>query len=297
MFRSSAASGGPEATPTPAEPTAIPIPEDREGVIAAFVDAWNAQDWDRVDQLVFDATAAPGAQHRRTWEDLAVISARITAGAVELDGVRARVPLGVSVELDRLGVWEYETILGVVEVGRRWFVEWEPKIIHPGLVDGRRLEQRRVWPERGTIRAWDGAPLRTDRPVVNVGIEPRAIRDRAMLVTELAETLDIDPLGIDQALDAPGVQPDWFVPVAIVRAEDYPQVEPFLDGLDGVVTRREFDRRAPTDAYALQVLGTVGPITVEQLDAWGRALRCVAHRGAVGPRTGLRGRAGGYARR
>ncbi len=258
-----------DPTPTVTEPNVEPIPEDREGVAIAFVEAWNEADWTRMDQLAFDPAAGPGQRHREVWERLDVTSAQVVAGATEVDGLRARVALTVSLELNQLGPWQYETILGVVQVGERWFVEWEPKIIHPGLVDGRQLERRRVWPERGTIRAWDGAPLRTDRPVVRIGIEPRSITDRGTLVATLEETLDIEPGAIDLALDAPGVQPDWFVDVAIVRAEDYPDVALFIEGIDGVLTRREFDRRAPTDDYAVQVLGTVGAITTEQLDAWG----------------------------
>jgi cell division protein FtsI/penicillin-binding protein 2 len=257
------------ATASVPEPTSIPVPVDRDEVVAAFVDAWNASDWDHIDRLVFDPEVGPGARHREAWAELGVVAAQIETGTLEEDGLRARMPLEVSLELDRLGTWEYETVLGVVEVGDRWFVEWSPQVIHPGLVDGRRLERRRVWPERGTIRAWDGAPLRTDRPIVRVGIEPRSITDRPALVAELEDLLEIPAGVIDEALDAPGVQPDWFVAVAAVRAEDYPDVGPFVEALDGVLVRREFDRRAPTDDYAVQVLGTVGDITVEQLDAWG----------------------------
>lgn len=253
-------------TPTPMSGAVDDVPTERDAVAEAFVAAWNAGDWDRVDALVFDATLEPGRQHAATLEGLDTLAYTVAAsGPIEPDGLRARLPVTVTTELDELGTWAYDTEVGVVQVGERWVVEWSSTTIHPGLIEGRELVRRRVWPERGTIRAWDGAPLRTQRPVVEVGVEPQAIGDREVLLDRLESLLDIDPTAVEAALDAPDVQPDWFVPVATVRAEDYPAVADAVEALDGVVVRRDLARLAPADGYAEQVLGTVGPITAEQL--------------------------------
>lgn len=261
---------GTDATPGPTSaPTVTPQPTELVDVAAAFIDAWRAGEWAAIDGLVFDASVAAGNQHRDAWADLEVTGFIIEAEAIVEDGPRASQDLVVRLDLDRLGSWEYPTTLGLVTVGGRWWVEWSPAVIHPGLVDGRRLERRRVWPQRGTIRSWDGDPLRTDRPVSHVGIEPRQIVDRDALLTELEALLDIDPTEVGDALEAPGVQPDWFIPVATLRADEVPAVSLQLGDLEGVIVRNGFDRLAPTDDYALQVLGTVGAITSEQLADWG----------------------------
>ena len=232
---------------------------------AEFVAAWDTNEWDDMAALVFDPTAGPGAAHAQVWADLEVVTTSVVAGEIEPDPPRARLPVTVTVELEELGEWQYESIVGLVEVGRQWFVEWAPATIHPGLVDERRLERRRVWPQRGRIRAWDGTALRVERPVVRVGIEPRRIEDRSTLLDALESVLGLDPDEVAEALDADGVQPDWFLPVATLRAEAFPEVADALEALPGVVIRNELDRLAPTDDYAVHTLGTVGPITAELL--------------------------------
>ena len=255
-----------EAGPTP-EPTAAFRTMDETG--AAFVAAWEANAWDDMAALVFDPDAGPGTQHEAVWRDLEVVATTLTPAPVEEDLPRARLPVTVRIELAELGEWEYETVVGLVEVGPQWYVEWAPSTIHPGLVENRRLERRRVWPQRATIQAWDGAPLRAERPVVRIGLEPRRIEDRSALLDGLAALLDIDPVEVEAALDAEGVQPDWFIPVTTLRAEEFPDVADALDVLPGVVVRRELDRLAPTDDYAVHTLGTVGAITAELLDELG----------------------------
>lgn len=258
--------GADEAGPTP-EPT----PEFRTMAEtgAAFVAAWESNAWQDMAGLVFDPDAAPGAQHAGVWGELQVVSTTLTVAAIEEDLPRARLPVTVRVELAELGEWQYDTTIGLVEVGPQWYVEWAPSTIHPGLVDSRRLERRRVWPQRATIQAWDGAPLRAERPVVRIGLEPRRIEDRSSLLDGLEALLDVDAADIEAALDADGVQPDWFIPVVTLRAEEFPDVADALEILPGVVVRSELDRLAPTDDYAVHTLGTVGAITAELLDELG----------------------------
>lgn len=240
-----------------------------EEVGAAFVVAWESGDWDAIDGLVFDPAVGPGAQHAAVWSELQVAATTITPEAIEPDLPRARLPVTVTLDLVDLGVWEYDTTIGLVEVGPDWFVEWSPATIHPGLVDGRTLERRRVWPQRGRIRGHDDTALRVERSVVQVGVEPRRIEDRASLLDGLATLLDVDADEIGQALDAPGVQPDWFIPVATLRSEEFPDVAEAVESLAGVVVRTDVARLAPSDDYAVHVLGTVGPITAEQLAEYG----------------------------
>lgn len=250
-------------------PTVEPQPVKLADVAAAFVGAWTVGEWDVVDKLVFDPSVEAGKRHRDTWNDLEVSDFTIESGAIVEDGPRASQDLAVQLQLEGLGTWEYTTVLGLVMVGDRWWVEWSPAVIHPGLVDGRNIERRRVWPQRGIIRGWDGAPLRTERPVTQVGVEPRRIVDRDGLLSELEVLLDVDAAELGEALDAPGVQPDWFIPVATLRADEFPAVSLQLSDMAGVILRNDFDRLAPTDDFARQVLGTVGAITAEQLADWG----------------------------
>ncbi len=262
-------SGGQEQPAAAPSATATPAPPTVEEVAAEFVAAWQAQDWAALDGLTFDSASGAGAEHAEVWEELGVDTTSLTPGPLLVDGPRATQEIAVDLELDGLGPWSYRTDLGLVRVGGRWSVDWGPAVIHPQLVDGRRLDRRLVWPARAEILDDSGDPLRSDRPVVRIGVEPRRIEDRAALLTSLTEILDADPFAVSAALDDPAVQPDWFVPVAVVRADEYPELAPRLEGLAGVVVRDGFERLAPDDLYARHVLGTVGPITAEQLADWG----------------------------
>ncbi|MEM7287979.1 MAG: penicillin-binding transpeptidase domain-containing protein [Actinomycetota bacterium] len=265
-----ACTGG-STEPDEAVPTPEPTPEFRSmrATGDAFVAAWEANAWEDMAGLVFDPEAEPGVRHADVWRELGVTATALSAAPIEEDLPRARMPITVRVQLEELGEWEYETTIGLVEVGPQWYVEWAPSTIHPGLVDNRRLERRRIWPQRGRIRGWDGEALRVERPVVRVGVEPRRIEDRDELLGALETLLDLDPEEVAAALDADGVQPDWFVPVATLRTETFPEVAETLEVLPGVVVRNELDRLAPTDDFAVHTLGTVGPVTAELLDELG----------------------------
>lgn len=135
--------------------------------------------------------------------------------------------------------------------------------------EGQRLSRRLVWPQRGRLLGVDGVPLRTDVDIVEIGVEPRRIDDRQVLLAGLEATLGVDPQVVAEALGAPGVQPDWFVPVTTMREADYDDVRADIEALEGVVVRPRPDRRGPVDGFAAQVLGATGPITAEQLANWG----------------------------
>ncbi|MGI9623174.1 MAG: penicillin-binding transpeptidase domain-containing protein [Acidimicrobiales bacterium] len=263
---SSSSTSPPEALPTP---TPTPVPLTAPEVASAYVEAWEMNDWSALDTLVFDAAAGAGQTHRLAWEDIDATATRITAEPLVEDGPRASQDLEVKVEIEDLGSWTYTTTLPLVQVAGEWSVEWTSSVIHPGIVDGRELQKTWVWPQRGWIRAWDDTPLRVERPVVVVGVEPQRIVEQEALLVQLEEVVGVDVERAIESLEAPGVQPDWFIPLVTVRAEEYAEISAEVETLEGVVVRSEAARLAPTDEFARQVLGTVGPITSEQLSTWG----------------------------
>ncbi|MFN3219029.1 MAG: penicillin-binding transpeptidase domain-containing protein [Acidimicrobiales bacterium] len=249
-------------------------PRDAPAALEAYVAAWETGDWSTIQTLVNDPALGADAIHRNVWETLGVRSTSIEivgdvdAGAAEETGTVA-VRLEVNVELDQIGPWTYPTEVTVVRSGDQWVVAWAPATVHPALVDGRRLVAQRQWPPRGALLGADGTALRVERPVVSVGIEPQRITDRDRLLTRLETILDVPADEVATSLDAPGVQPDWFVPVTVLDDDVAPLTRAALEGLDGVVLRETSQRLAPTRRYARQVLGETGPITAELLADWG----------------------------
>ncbi|MFV2038631.1 MAG: NTF2-like N-terminal transpeptidase domain-containing protein, partial [Acidimicrobiales bacterium] len=235
----SACSGG--GAPSAEEPSAAavstPTPATPEDVLEEFLALWRETDWPGMNSVVLDATTQPGAAYGEVYDELQVTSTSIAVQTLRVDGRRATAEIAVTLGLDRLGEWTYPSTVELVEVGSRWSVEWSPSTVHPALRDGRTFQRLRVWPQRGRLLAWDGVPLRTDLPVVDIGLEPQRIEDREALLPALAGILGLEAETIAAALDAPGVQPDWFVVVTTLRVEEYELVAAADSALSGVVIR------------------------------------------------------------
>ncbi len=270
----SSSSGQPQSGTTPLVVSSTPAVAESEGsspevVLESYLQAWREHDWTALAGLVFDTGEDPAAAHLQMYDSLRVTATSTKVDELKIDGRRATATVSVTLSLDRTGDWTYPTTVELIEVDSQWAVEWLPATLYPGLREGRRLVRLRVWPERAALLARDGEPLRVDLPVTAIGLEPGRIEDRDSLLVQLEDLLGVDPQQVADDLDAPGVQADWFVPVATLRTEDYQQLDGNVSALAGVVVREGTDRLGPTDGYAQQVLGATGPITAEQLAQWG----------------------------
>lgn len=236
---------------------------------AAYLAAWEGEEWGRMRTLVTAPPQGFERVHAETWERLSVERAELVLTGLEVEGDSARARVGVALRLAGLGEWRYRTTLLLVREGEGWLVDWRPAAIHPRLAAGLRLVLRVSWPERAPILAHDGTPLVTERPVIAVGVEPRRIENRRRMLRALERLVGADPERVAADLDAPGVQPDWFVPVTELRPARYRAVRPELYPVPGVVFREATARLAPSDGFADHVLGQTGEATAELLDELG----------------------------
>ena len=102
---------------------------------------------------------------------------------------------------------------------------------------------------------------------------PNRVQSRAEVRKAFETYTDASAARVDEVMDAPNVQPDWFLPIADIPREDYPVVRPFLYPVPGIAFRVT-EGRAPVDpGLALHVLGTTGEITAELLDEFGEPYR------------------------
>lgn len=139
--------------------------EAATGVATAFLQAWEAGDRERMSAL---ATADAGARIGGAMDRLRVTDRTLEPGPVSLrDRERpqqgATVPFEATFRLRGLGTWSYEGRIPTVPPGQggreRWRVDFSPRVLHPALADGGRLERTRDWPERAPILAADGEPI------------------------------------------------------------------------------------------------------------------------------------------
>lgn len=189
----------------------------------------------------------------------------VHATGSRVDGARLVATYAVSWSLTKTQHWDYTTTATFDRAGERWAPRWSPALVHPKLTAGDALAVRRTTPTRGEILGRDGTPIVTDRPVVDIGVEPGRAKDLHALAGTLGQLLDVDAAALEQRARA--AKPDAFVPVITLRREDYLPLRDRLRALDGIALRDDTQALAPSREFARALLGTVGPVTAEIVKA------------------------------
>ncbi len=170
------------------------------------------------------------------------------------------------------GKWDYATAITSHKREDAWQLVWEPKVVHPQLSEGQRLETRRLAQTRAGVLGAGGEELVKLRPVVVVGVWPsKIIGAKDKLVTDLANALKpvatIDnPADLLARVNNPA-NAEQFIEVITLRREVYDTVRPQLQALSGMRFNEEQRMLAESRTFASGVLGTVGAVTKEIMDA------------------------------
>lgn len=243
---------------------------EREARQAAsrFAAAWSAGSPDRA-RYGGTKPRRVAAEYERITKDLHAESVRAAVVGVSVEGDTARARLRVGWRLDPQTTWRYRTDLTLVRRSEGWLVRWAPSVVHPELEPGQRLVGERKQPRRASILDRSGAPLVTERKVVDIGAVPGKVPDPARLADSLRDILDIEAQGLEAQIRAAG--PDIFVPVITLREGDFRPLENELRALPGVGWQESRLPLAPTRDFASALLGRVGPVTADIVkDSGGR---------------------------
>jgi cell division protein FtsI/penicillin-binding protein 2 len=260
------------------------------GEVAAYLAAWQRFDTPAMARLVASPPPELAAAVTGMRDDLRVATARFTPGPLRRVGGGVQAAFTADLDLTGLGRWSYPGSLQLRRVGGGWKVAWAPASLHPNLGPGQRFGRTRTWPVRAPILGADGAELVSATDVVDVGLEPDRIKDRAQVQAVLKQQLGVEPAAVDAALAAPGVRPEYFVPVARIRPDRFAQVRAVLDPVPGVFFQRTSGRLAVSDDFALHVLGRFDEVTAERLGQLGPPY-------LVGDKVGLSGLEAAFERR
>ncbi len=243
-----------------------------ESVAGDYLAAWSQQDWTAMRLLAGGPPADFASRHVVWAAELGVVGAELTAGGAVVNEAAATVPFQAALDLAGLGRWEYEGRLDLVRSGPDWLVDWTPATLHPLFGPGLQWEVERTWPARAPILDRNGEAVAAATALVTVGIEPGRVVDRAEVAAAL-EPLGVAPETVDELLDDPAVQPDWFLPAVDLLATTYAEREDELRPVPGLVFRRSTQRLAATDELAAHTVGRVGEITSELLRRLGPGYR------------------------
>ena len=168
-----------------------------------------------------------------------------------------------------VGAWTYHSSFTLVPGHDGPTVAWSRAVIHPRLGPNDVLDRQMTWPSRAAILGNGGQVLSGQMDSVTIGVEPRRMTDQAALAKALQDTLHIDPSVVTRALAAPGVRPDEFVALATVPKAAYLTAKPVIYPIPGLEFKEGASYANVSSGFASTLLGTVGPITAEQLTKLG----------------------------
>jgi len=249
-----------------------------EAAARAFLTDWQAGE-DQQASTRTDRPAAARAGLAGLRDGLRVSALHVTPGQFTPGSGSAPPELTyrVALHLASLGDWSYDGRLSLVHppAGASgpsaaparptggWVVHWAPSLLHPQVTATTRLERVRELPPRAPVLDRHGTALMRERPVVDIGIEPRALRNPDQAYAVLADTLDIDPQALRARVDK--APPTQLVAVITLRRAAYGAIAGRLRGLVGLRFAGHTLSLAATPTFGRALLGRVAPASAQTL--------------------------------
>lgn len=264
----------PTVTPLPT-PTATPPTPEVEGVAAAFLAAWERADYAGMFSLLSalsrDATSREAFETRYTAMSRAAAQIGLTTKILSAlkEGRAANVLFEVEVQTAVVGAITRKIEMPLVYEEGRWAVSWSDGLLLPELAGGNTLLMQYTVPARANIYDRNGLGLAVQGEAVAVGVQPNQIEDEPAVLAALAQLFGLRPGDIQKKYA--NARPDWYVPIGQAAVEDVQANYPTLSTLKGIVLTRYNTRFYPNGGVAPQVIGYLGGIPADQVEAY-RAL-------------------------
>jgi cell division protein FtsI/penicillin-binding protein 2 len=160
-------------------------------------------------------------------------------------------------------------VLKLVRRDDRWRVDWTPATLHPDLAAGLRFQRTRTWPDRAPILAADGTELAGPGPVVTVNIVGEGVKDPAEVVDALVEHAEVPREVARRALADAERRPNQAVPVVTMPRSEFDLVRDDIYPVPGLRFPAGVGREYHGPASTRMLLGTVGPVTADDLKKLG----------------------------
>jgi cell division protein FtsI/penicillin-binding protein 2 len=241
----------------------------------AFINAWSSGRW-----------TAARAQLAKPPKDFVSINAgvfsalgssrvSITAGRLRTakSGVSAKAPVTERYELAHIGTLSLAGTVNLVMRDGKWRVHWTPATIDHRLTTGERIAVNRVWPARAPILGAGGVKLTAVDQQVVVGVEGRRVKQpKAVRADLLAAGAPVAQ--VRAALAAAKQHPTYFEPIFTITQARFNQLKSEAGpanvySVPGTQFETSNQIVGITRQLTAHLIGSVGPITAEQLKALG----------------------------
>ncbi len=234
----------------------------------AYLAAWARQDWAAMRQLTSDPPADFTSVNQAAFRNLTVRQASLVAGPMHTNNSAASAPVTERLTLAGLGTVTISSALHLVLAQNKWLVKWSPATITPQLGAGDQLSLRTTWPARAAILGADGTPLTSQGQVVTIGIEGALVKNAVSLGSALVAA-GAPAAAVSTAITAARTHPTYFEPVFTVTRARYDQLKPTIYPIPGTVFQSSTALLAVTPGLTSGVVGTIGPVTAQELSQLG----------------------------
>ena len=235
---------------------------------SAYLADWTRQDWAAMRQLTDNPPADFTSVNQAAFTNLSVRQASITAGTMTTNGPAASAPITERLTLAGLGTITIPSQLHLAQRDGKWLVRWSPATIAPQLRAGDQLSLRTTWPTRAPILGAAGAPLTTQGQVVTIGVEGGRVKNATALTSALVAA-GATKQEAGSAIAAAKAHPTFFEPVFTVSRARYDQLQPTIYPIPGTVFESNTALSAITPGLTAGLVGTVGPVTAQELSQLG----------------------------
>jgi hypothetical protein len=242
-----------------------------EATMTGFVAAWNRADWTAMSRDVDRPGPGFASSGPSITAGLGATSATHTLGAVTRNGSSATAAVVSKYVLPGIGTWDVPSMVDLKDRSGHWMVEWAPAAIEPHLQPGGHLELTRTWAPRAPILGAGGVPLTMQGAALVVGVEGNRIKDRAAISAVLMAA-GATAAEVQGALAAAATHPTYFEPVFTLSEARYQQLggkNSQLYQVAGTVFEPTMERSAISAGLAAHVVGSVGPVTAQELQRLG----------------------------
>ncbi|HEY0870741.1 MAG TPA: NTF2-like N-terminal transpeptidase domain-containing protein, partial [Acidothermaceae bacterium] len=261
-------SGTPGSPSSPASPSVIVSPTNPADALAQqFAQAWSKGDLTGVQYLGGLSGTDVQSAYTTIVQQLQAVSVNVTAQPTQptSDASIFSSTLNVTWHLVGDQTWTYQSTVDVNNVAGSWQLAWKPSVVQPSLGAGDTLQYTRLAPTRATILDGAGQPIIEARPVVDIGLEAGMVLDPVTTASNMSKILGVDAPSLVTRIK--GSTSDEFVDVITLREPDYEKVAAQLAPIPGLVLRDLNEDLSPSHDFARSLLGTVGPVTKEIVDA------------------------------
>jgi cell division protein FtsI/penicillin-binding protein 2 len=216
-------------------------------------------------QLTANAPATFTTVNQAAFTDLGVRTATFTAGTATIATNTASEPVTEHLTLTGAGKLTIKTALHLtLNKQGTWLVNWSPSVIDPRLKAGDHFSVQTVWDRRANILGANGTPLAAQGQSVIIGVEGQRIKNTQTISSALVSA-GATASEVQAALAAAKAHPTFFEPVFTVSETRYQQLEPTIYPIPGTVFQTTGSWQAITPGLANGLVGSMGPITAQEL--------------------------------